>query len=468
MRLTLCVIARDEEQNLPRCLASVSGVVDEIVVVDTGSRDRTREVARAAGARVVRCAWDGSFSAARNLGLDLATGDWVLMLDADEELHPGDRGSIRPLLAGEAEGYFFTVLSYLGPRPGTDVLRDARLCLFRRRPEYRYERRLHEDIAGRILSARSGAVLAHAAVRVLHYGYLDPFLARRAKAERNRAILLAALRETPDDPFLLYSLAAEMMGQGEALAALDLLREAGRRADRGAPWYPDWVKKTAVCLIELGRLDDAREVLHRGLQAFPDFTDLRFLLGALHVRRGESGEAEACFRECLRLGEAPVGYASWEGVGTFRAWAALGSLAESRNDYPAAVRCYAASLSQRPDFSPALGRLCRILARVPPLRAMAWIARSFDLSHEGTALTLARALEATGAPGLAGRVLRVALAVSGPAGTPLLLAGLAEVRRRQAQTLLRGRAAGGRPHADLPSEPRPASGAPRREVPPTG
>ncbi|BDG59695.1 glycosyltransferase [Caldinitratiruptor microaerophilus] len=460
MRLTLCVIARDEEENLPRCLASVSEVVDEIVVVDTGSRDRTREVAEAAGARVAFYLWDGSFSAARNLALDLATGDWVLMLDADEELHPGDRDSIRPLLAGEAEGYFFTVLSYLGPRPGADVLRDARLCLFRRRPGYRYERRLHEDIAGSILSARPGAVLAHAAVRVLHYGYLDPSLARRAKAERNRAVLLAALRETPDDPFLLYSLAAEAMGQGEAAMALDLLREAGRRADRGAPWYPDWVKKTAVCLIELGRLDEAREVLNHGVEAFRDFTDLRFLLGVLHVRRGDTGEAEACFEECLRLGEAPVGYASWEGVGTFRAWAALGSLAESRNDYQAAVRCYAAALSQRHDFGPALGRLCRILARVAPRQATAWIARYFDLSHEATAITLARVLEAAGAPGLAGRVLRVALNVTGRAGTPALAAGFAALRRRQAAAWLGGPVPGRPPHTDPPSVPRRASGVP--------
>ena len=88
IRISLCLIARDEERFLPGCLASVSGVVDEIVLADTGSTDRTVEIARAAGATVVHHAWDEDFSAARNAALAAATGDWILLLDADERLAP--------------------------------------------------------------------------------------------------------------------------------------------------------------------------------------------------------------------------------------------------------------------------------------------------------------------------------------------------------------------------------------------
>ena len=107
-RISLCMIARDEAAQLPRCLASVRGAVDEVVLVDTGSRDRTREIAREHGARVESFAWCDDFAAARNASLARASGDWVLVLDADEELPEATRAGLRAALAvhssaGQAE-----------------------------------------------------------------------------------------------------------------------------------------------------------------------------------------------------------------------------------------------------------------------------------------------------------------------------------------------------------------------------
>jgi len=101
-RISLCLIAKDEERLLPGCLASVQGAVDEIVLVDTGSADRTREVARAAGARVYDQPWRGDFSAPRNEAARHATGDWILLLDADERLAPGAAAVLRAAVIGAA------------------------------------------------------------------------------------------------------------------------------------------------------------------------------------------------------------------------------------------------------------------------------------------------------------------------------------------------------------------------------
>ena len=91
LTLSLCMIVRDEEEMLPGCLAPLRDVVDEIVVVDTGSTDATVEIAESFGARVVHFPWNGSFADARNVSIDAATGDWIMYLDADEHMEPGRR-----------------------------------------------------------------------------------------------------------------------------------------------------------------------------------------------------------------------------------------------------------------------------------------------------------------------------------------------------------------------------------------
>ena len=102
------MIVRDEAESLGACLASVIRYVDEVIVVDTGSRDKTPDCAESFGANVHHFVWTESFSAARNYGLEKATGEWVLCLDADERLQDGDGPRLRQLLAEPtAEGFFF-------------------------------------------------------------------------------------------------------------------------------------------------------------------------------------------------------------------------------------------------------------------------------------------------------------------------------------------------------------------------
>src|SRR5579883_1951392 len=88
MTLSAAIIVKNEERHLPECLSSLAGLVDEIVIVDTGSTDRTREIAASAGARIFDFPWMGDFSAARNHALNQVRGDWTLYIDADERVRP--------------------------------------------------------------------------------------------------------------------------------------------------------------------------------------------------------------------------------------------------------------------------------------------------------------------------------------------------------------------------------------------
>jgi glycosyltransferase involved in cell wall biosynthesis len=109
MLLSAALIVRDEAEHLDACLASLGGLVDEIVVVDTGSRDDSLEVAQRHGAVIGHEAWESDFLTPRNRALDLASGDWILYIDADERVRPADHATVRDLLAAATDHVSFRV-----------------------------------------------------------------------------------------------------------------------------------------------------------------------------------------------------------------------------------------------------------------------------------------------------------------------------------------------------------------------
>src|SRR5690348_1668753 len=185
LTVSLCMIVKDEEEMLPGCLEAVASGVDEIVVVDTGSTDRTVEIAESFGAKVVYFPWNGSFSDARNVGLDAATGDWLFYLDADEHLVPGDARKIRRLLGRTwREGFHLVETNYTGTDETGTAVTHLALRIFRNRPEYRFEGRIHEQKSGRMptfLPERFEATT----IGIRHYGYLKSRISAKEKSRRN-------------------------------------------------------------------------------------------------------------------------------------------------------------------------------------------------------------------------------------------------------------------------------------------
>ena len=160
--LSLVMIAKDEEANLVRCLQSAAPWVDEIVLVDTGSTDRTPEIAREFGARVYHHAWENDFAKARNQALGYAQGAWCLQLDADEELDPESAKLLGGIIADPmAMGYRLRIDNLL-PGGGVSTFHWPRL--FRKHPEVHYFRKVHNQInlPGQVLDCQ---------VRIIHHGY---------------------------------------------------------------------------------------------------------------------------------------------------------------------------------------------------------------------------------------------------------------------------------------------------------
>lgn len=218
--LSLCLIVKNEKENLPACLASAKDVAGEIIVVDTGSTDGTQDIARSFGAVVIQSDWQGDFSRARNLSLDRATGRWILWLDADDILLDRDKRAIRALAGADPDihpkAYGLMVKNSRDGGLTGSVFNQIRV--FPNRPDLRFRSPVHEQILPALEEA--GVPVEFLDVRVLHTGYSDPGVAK-AKQARNKAILEAQINGgqgiTPVTYYTLATACADLGVHGEAV-----------------------------------------------------------------------------------------------------------------------------------------------------------------------------------------------------------------------------------------------------------
>jgi tetratricopeptide (TPR) repeat protein len=355
LRLSLCMIVRDEEEMLGRCLEAVVDAVDEIVVVDTGSNDRTVEIAESFGARVLVHEWTGSFADARNVSFDAAGGDWIMYLDADEVLVREDAAMLRALTGRTwREAFYLSETNYTGDlEDGTAVTHNA-LRVYRNRPEYRFEGRLHEQIANR-LPGYLPERLEATTVRVEHFGYLGAVRDSREKSRRNIELLRLQQAESAPTPFLHFNLGSEYAAAGDAPAALaeferswELLQSL---PDRDSYQFaPALTSRLVKALRACGRLQDAIDRARQGLVDFPGFTDLVMEQGIAAAGLGEQERAIELFERCLEMGDAPGGYTATVGCGSYLAMVNLAELRRARGEHGQAVELLERCLREHPGF----------------------------------------------------------------------------------------------------------------------
>ncbi len=428
-RISLCMIMRDEEEHLGRCLASVRGAVDEIVIVDTGSADRSIEIATEHGARVLHEEWRDDFAAPRNTAIDAATGDWILVLDADEELIGAE--ILRDLVeAPGVEGYSFREVNFVGEERGIDAVVMSAFRLFRNRPDYRYSGALHEQVLTRVTDAGRGTT-PFVGVEIHHYGYLDPTTQAKRKRERNMAIVLEQVRRDPNDAFTLFNAGVEFQRSGRHEEALDHFRRSFANLETLEAYYASLLVRNIVATLhELGRDDEALEVLVDGLQAYPDFADLHHLEGRILADRREYRGAVRSFRRAVDFGgHAGDRYLTQAGMGSFYSLAALGALYRMMGDNREAVRCLKRSIDEADGYFPApVPILTRILLETdPPGVVREYMSRLVSERRRGDSLCLvASVLLDCGHPLEAREALREARVCGADEGTVrLALAGIA-------------------------------------------
>ena len=266
MLLAASIIFRDEAEHLARCLGSLVDVVDEIVAVDTGSTDGSVEVARSFGARVLHRGWDGDFSAARNLGLDAVTADWVLYIDADEHLRGATRAGVVAGLAGHDHHVAYRVL--LEARSGFTPYREYRL--WRNRPDIRFRGVIHESIVHDIhrVAAAEGLDIGLIDLFVEHAGYEGDLT---AKHRRNLPLLRRQVEADPERVYLWGEIGRSHAGLGQMDEAMAAWEEGvARLRRRGRPTAVDCLVMVDLIAAHAEQGDPDVMLVAEADRLFPD------------------------------------------------------------------------------------------------------------------------------------------------------------------------------------------------------
>ncbi|WP_434748960.1 glycosyltransferase [Paenibacillus amylolyticus] len=411
--LGIHMIVQNEEQCLPRCLDSLKQADLESFITDTGSSDRTPDIARTYDATVLRADWEEDFAKARNISLPLATTEWILCLDADEYVIEGleELMTVLPGVHKSITRLRITIENQFGEGPEDKIL-SYPVRLFRAHHGYRYTGRIHEQLVRQDPAEQSCDVtsnkstretyaqwdwpqanaaneLADAGVkadvkaeeellvplRLGHDGYLATVIAKGDKPKRNLRLIERELADHPAQPFHLYNLGVTRCQLGDLEQAADAFGESLKFAELQAPYRATLVKDLVKVLVVLERYEEAHMLLTAECCRYPAYPDLHLLYGEILERQGLEERAYRAYARASNCGSRrddqarasggeavtePV-YVTEAGSNSYRAYTSMARLAQKRGFGQEAVRLYELALEHLFTYRPAWIGLADVL-----------------------------------------------------------------------------------------------------------
>lgn len=401
---------------LPGCLASVRGAIDEAIVVDTGSRDATRSAAEQAKARVFDFAWRDDFAAARNEALRHATGDWVLVLDADERLAPGAAPALRNAVS---RGGFECGMLPLHDASSLDARFEDVICgaardgepqlvprLLRRTNDLAYVDAIHENVLPWL--RRRNRRLAAVGADIVHLGATKEVVFGKHKIDRNVRLLEARLRQDPDDLVAYGYLVHDYLRGGRIQEAHEATRRGWERATAAKSIRVSFHRLAiarAYLLIPSRRFGEIRETIGFVRQFEGDNPDFAFVEAYswelegryatdAAVRSDALGRARDGYLECLRFGGRLFVQAFVGGATSWAAHTRMGTVRLLRGEPKEALRSFEGALALRPsDREPLLGRAEAMIALGDAAGALKLIETLLDGKPDAWVLAAAAAAE---------------------------------------------------------------------------
>lgn len=327
--ISLCIISKDNDKTIGRCLASVAGLADEIILVDTGSKDRTKEIAKSLGAKIFEFIWDNDFSKAKNFALSEAKGSWILNLDADETISEKDVQKIRNLVTkgSNYQGYSLIQRNY-GNEIGTfgwvsskdDEYEESKIAkgfvprrmvrLFRNDKRIRFEGVVHDSVIPAINRIGPGLIFESDVV-IHHFGYLG------RSNERTEKYIELEKQNIKNDYFQEYQIASQFHS--------------------------------------IGKLNEALEHLAKSIQLNPNFYLSLLEIAVISIKKGKISEAKPLLLRSLQLKEHEM------------AWEHLGIVETYEKNYDRAIACFNKAIGMNPknaDFYFNLGNALKLAGRI--------------------------------------------------------------------------------------------------------
>lgn len=354
--ISLCMIVKDEERFLEQCLRSAAPIVDEMIVVDTGSTDRTIEIAKSFGARVEQREWRNDFSWARNEALAFATKRWILQLDADEELLPESFAALAQLKTAPAHltGVWIRCVNATDRYRGGGTLSHAIVRIFPNHERVKFHGAIHEFPSVDDEPLAMPAVVAP--VKIVHHGYLAEVVADRNKYARNLRIVEESLTEHPEDAFHWYNLGmttflgGEYERAAEAFTTMwDLCLKHGMRA-----FAANGLQILADTYSEhLNRPEEGLKWALECVQRSPRYANAHFSAGKAYLLLKRYDEAREMYMKAIEDGKfMDRQFVVDDEVPAWKAQCEIGSSYVEQGNHEKAVEWFERGLANRPAIQP--------------------------------------------------------------------------------------------------------------------
>ncbi|CAM2934718.1 glycosyltransferase family 2 protein [Paenibacillus sediminis] len=300
--ISLCMIVKNEEKVLARCLESVSTLVDEIVIVDTGSTDRTKEIAMYHTDKVYDFKWSNDFSAARNESLKHATGKWILVLDADEYVQPTGHQELRDFLSSVSDSnpraFILRIMNFLG-NGNHHLLESSGTRIFLNNGIY-YKESIHEQLVSR----QGNISFETYSFTIFHTGYQNNVVAEKEKTKRNLSILeKAKSKESLNNPYYCFVLANEYRNSGRNKEALKYYKKSLSKSKPEHTWYTHLVDRLVGTLVSENLFADAYRLIKDAQNRWSGYSDYYCLEGILLNHFGMYTDAMACFEKAIAIAD---------------------------------------------------------------------------------------------------------------------------------------------------------------------
>lgn len=438
LRLSQCMIVKNEEKDIVRALSWGKDIMYEQIVVDTGSTDRTVELAQSVGAKVFHFGWIDDFAAAKNYAVEQASGDWIIFLDADEYFLPEDAGRLLPTLQQLHGSKYNVLITGWIQTEGNDstlekvtdgkvrwfsstkedgskklVLSGTKAAIFQNLPGLRFRRRIHEELSmadGQLLSADASDSLS-----ILHTGYAEA-ATNRQKVQRNITLLRKELEINPDD----YTMLACM---GDSYSELDDPKEAAVWYEQALHHLPPelaasgsvsvsriFKKLLTLYMIQLSDEEAALNIYARARHVFPKDADYDYVLGQIYADQEQWEQAAQHLQTALAILEASDGSGGSVMLlhNLIGAWELLVTCHYEAGNLQQCVSCAVTVLKADPGRRETLEKLLlsfradaeRSPAAAAPAQVKGFLGNFYDLRKTEDRSFVTKAAKATGYEGL--------------------------------------------------------------------